>query len=51
MEVRGTTEVSLRFTDGCHASLWGGKKNGLNILWGVDTNTDEVSIFKMQDKS
>jgi len=43
---RDATRVDLRFLDGCSASLWVGEIDKGLILWSVDTETDQVSIFK-----
>ncbi|MDX3387586.1 hypothetical protein PV682_40005 [Streptomyces niveiscabiei] len=45
-EEGGGTTVSLRFDDGCSASLWAGESHGKAVLWSVDTETDQVSIFE-----
>ncbi|MFE1755416.1 hypothetical protein [Streptomyces anandii] len=43
---RQASEVLIRFSDGCSATLWAGERSGRIILWSTDTDSDQVFIFE-----
>ncbi|MEU2737380.1 hypothetical protein ABZ656_18730 [Streptomyces sp. NPDC007095] len=43
---RQSSEILLRFEDGCSATLWAGESGGKVVLWSTVTDSDRTLVLK-----